>query len=128
MSLKISFLICVCVFLTFAQEGNNRRTIPQQNDNNQLTKSLVSSLNKQTIGPDDFWTELNPEVPLVSYWGVEFVTPELGWAVGQQGAIIKTTNGGEEWIDKSFSNMTDLLRLDSYNGEVVIVAGEQGII
>jgi photosystem II stability/assembly factor-like uncharacterized protein len=128
MVLKISFLLCVCAFLTFAQENNYRRVIQQQTVNNQLTKSLVIPINKQTIGPDDFWTELNPKVPLVSYWGVEFVTPELGWAVGQQGAIIKTTNGGEEWIDKSFSNMTDLLRLDSYNGEVVIVAGEDGII
>jgi len=107
---------------------NYRRTLPQQTDNDQLTKFPVFPLNKQTTGTDDFWTVLNPKIQFVRYNSIDFVNPDTGWAVGMNGAIIITTDGGKNWLDRSFPTNTHLFRLDSYNGQVVIISGHEGII
>ncbi len=44
------------------------------------------------------WTELSPGVPRVDYLGIHFVNPDTGWACGDLGTIIKSTNGGSHWI------------------------------
>ncbi len=74
------------------------------------------------------WTELNPKVPRVTYFGVHFVNKDTGWAVGDLGALIKTTNGGENWKTISTILTTPLLKVRSYNGQTVIVSGYDGII
>ncbi len=38
-----------------------------------------------------------------------FVNPNLGWAVGSEGTILKTTNGGDHWALKSSGVTSDLL-------------------
>lgn len=38
------------------------------------------------------------QVPVsVTLTGVQFVGPKLGWAVGHQGVVLNTTDGGEHW-------------------------------
>ncbi|MBT8381027.1 MAG: hypothetical protein KJO59_01570, partial [Ignavibacteria bacterium] len=124
-------LILVFFFCLFAQEKEERKEYYKHNrqflDYNQPFNELNSPYNLKS-NTNDVWTELNPKVPRVSYWCTDFVTAEIGWAVGEQGAIIKTTNGGNEWIDVSFNTSADLLRMDSYDGNIVIIAGEGGII
>ena len=39
-----------------------------------------------------------------------FLTPEIGWAVGANGAIIETSNGGENWEIVGSGLTTSLLR------------------
>lgn len=39
--------------------------------------------------------------------GVSFVNENLGWAVGDQGTIITTTDGGYNWTDQSMDEMSD---------------------
>lgn len=74
------------------------------------------------------WTELNPNVPRVDYIGVDFINPDTGWAVGLWGAVIKTTNGGQNWTTLESPTGEILLKVSSYNGQVVIAVGHNGTI
>ncbi|MGE0824894.1 MAG: YCF48-related protein [Candidatus Binatia bacterium] len=35
--------------------------------------------------------------PLPSLYGIYFISPQQGWAVGQEGAIVRTLDGGRQW-------------------------------
>jgi photosystem II stability/assembly factor-like uncharacterized protein len=74
------------------------------------------------------WTELNPKVPRVNYIGIDFVDSLTGWAVGANGAIIKTTDGGKNWETKQSGVTNILTHVNSYNGSVVIAVGFGGKI
>jgi len=95
--------------------GWNRGTFPK------------GQVGKVTAGTG-VWTELNPKVPRVDYLGLHFVNKDTGWASGGSGAIIKTTNGGDDWTIAETPVNNLLLKTHSYNGEVVIVTGYDGII
>ncbi len=79
-------------------------------------------------GGTGVWTELNPKVPRVDYIGIHFVNPDTGWAVGDLGALIKTTNGGETWKTIETNTTLPILKIRSYNGQVVIASGYDGLI
>lgn len=74
------------------------------------------------------WTELNPKVPRVDYLGIGFVNKDTGWAVGDLGALIKTTDGGDNWTVSETNTITPLLKVRSYNGQTVIASGFDGLI
>lgn len=74
------------------------------------------------------WTELNPRIPRVTYFGVHFINPDTGWVVGNLGAIIKTIDGGENWTFSETNTTTLLLKVHSFDGLVVIATGYDGII
>ncbi|HEX7357206.1 MAG TPA: hypothetical protein VF270_05835, partial [Ignavibacteriaceae bacterium] len=113
----ILFLILICFsYNLFAQDYNKfnlnsdttkpvqyRRTIePTENQQSYEQKYFGKDINeiKRSLFPLEstgIWTELNPKVPRVDYIGVHFVNKDKGWACGDLGAIIKTTNGGQDW-------------------------------
>lgn len=74
------------------------------------------------------WTEVSPGVPRVTYIGVYFINSDIGWIVGDLGAIIKTVNGGNGWTISETNTTTLLLKVHSYNGQIVIVTGYDGLI
>jgi len=74
------------------------------------------------------WTELNPKVPRVDYLGINFVNKDTGWAVGDLGALIKTTDGGTSWTISETNTTTPILKVRSYDGQVVIASGFGGKI
>jgi len=74
------------------------------------------------------WTELNPKVPRVDYLGIQFVNKDTGWAVGDLGALIKSTDGGSSWTVSETNTTTPLLKVRSHNGQVVIASGFGGLI
>ncbi len=74
------------------------------------------------------WTELNPKVPRVDYIGLHFINADTGWACGGSGAIIKTTNGGDDWTIAETPTTNLLLKIHSYNGQLVICTGYDGLI
>jgi photosystem II stability/assembly factor-like uncharacterized protein len=84
-------------------------------------------LNKQTTGTG-VWTELNPKVPRVDYIGVHFVNKDTGWACGDLGALIKTTDGGNTWTVSQTNTTTPILKVKSFNGQIVIATGYDGLI
>ena len=69
------------------------------------------------------WTELNPNIPAVDYLGVHFINIDTGWACGDYGRIIKTTNGGKSWFMASTPVNQLLLKIHSFDGQTVIAAG-----
>ena len=75
------------------------------------------------------WTEVHPLIPRVIYWGVHFVNENTGWAVGEGGTVIKTTNGGQKWIwyESGVENTLKTVAAVN-NGQRVIAAGDGGII
>ncbi|MCE7855648.1 MAG: T9SS C-terminal target domain-containing protein [Ignavibacteria bacterium CHB3] len=89
--------------------------------------SGTNHLNKITTGTG-VWTELNPKVPRVTYLGLHFVNKDTGWACGQSGAVIKTMDGGSSWTILSTPVTNLLLKTHSYNGQIVLVTGYDGII
>ncbi|MBV6418825.1 MAG: Ycf48-like protein [Ignavibacteriaceae bacterium] len=74
------------------------------------------------------WTELNPGVPRVTYFGVHFVNPDTGCVVGDLGSVIKTMNGGDDWTISETNTTTLILKVHSFNGQVVVAPGFDGLI
>ncbi|MFZ2324642.1 MAG: YCF48-related protein [Ignavibacteriaceae bacterium] len=74
------------------------------------------------------WTELNPKVPRVDYIGVFFINKDTGWACGANGTVIKTINGGEGWSVSETNIALPILKVKSFNGQIVIAAGYDGLI
>src|SRR5574338_1437231 len=74
------------------------------------------------------WTELNPGVPRVDYFGIDFVNKDTGWACGDLGTIILSTDKGINWTTEETNTTIPLLKIGSYNGEIVISTGYDGMI
>ncbi len=74
------------------------------------------------------WTELNPKVPRVDYLGIQFVNKDTGWAVGDLGTLIKSTDGGNSWTVSETNTTTPILKVRSFDGQVVIASGFGGKI
>ena len=99
----------------------NHKNIPEYDPS-------LMPLNYNSKTSTGVWTELNPKVPRVNYLGIDFIDSLTGWAVGANGAIIKTTNGGEDWSIAETPVTNLLLKIHSYNGQTVIATGYDGII
>jgi photosystem II stability/assembly factor-like uncharacterized protein len=127
--LLILFLLFISICPTlFSQDFNN-----QLNDDSLVVKPdyrnhINISEYDLTLMPLDMqangtgvWTELNPKVPRVDYYSVYFKDKLNGFAVGEFGAIVKTSDGGVTWVDKSYSTSRTLLRISGRENFVVVV-------
>jgi len=63
---------------------------------------------------------------------VFFVTPDLGWAVGNQGRVLKSTDGGVSWaVQTNISTqapLNDVFFLDTQRGFIVGGPAHEGIV
>jgi photosystem II stability/assembly factor-like uncharacterized protein len=97
-------------------------------------KKSLYPLGYGTSHPDEatsgtgVWTELNPKVPRVDYLGIHFVNPDTGWACGDLGTVIKSIDGGSSWTVEQTNTTTPILKVNSYNGNIVIACGFGGLI
>ena len=110
----------------FAQNDSIKPDYRNRTNIHEYDPSLMPlNYNNRSTG---VWTELNPNVPRVDYLSVDFVGNDTGWAVGANGAIIKTTDAGNKWktINSNITNV--LLNVNSFNGSVVIATGFNGTI
>ncbi len=74
------------------------------------------------------WTPLNSGTSQHLH-GVEFVDPNTGWVVGNEGMILKTTDGGVRWTPQvSGVNNTYLSRVRFVNASTGWVVGGSGTI
>ncbi len=85
-----------------------------------------NKLSKATAGTGT-WTELNPKVPRVDYLCIHFANIDTGWAVGVEGTIIRTTDGGKKWetIERPVNEI--LLNINSWKN-IVIITGFNGTV
>lgn len=76
----------------------------------------------------EVWTELHPKVPRVNYWGVHFVNNDTGVAVGERGAVIRTTDGGGKWLNVNTPFNKTFRGIGGHSEGRIIAAGDSGII
>ncbi len=142
---KISFLFLIILLpncLSTAQQQDTTDIIPVQYRRGVELQNGYQTYQQKYSGKDladekrrlfplqstGVWTELNPKVPRVDYIGIHFVNVDTGWAVGDLGALIKTTDGGLNWITEETNTTTPLLKVNSFNGQIVIASGFSGLI
>lgn len=89
-----------------------------------LLVSLVFS--NFTNAQDWYWQNPKPQGNLLQ--SVKFIDSNIGFAVGSLGTILKTTNGGNNWIIK-YSGVTNQLNSVSFiNSTIGFVVGINGTI
>jgi photosystem II stability/assembly factor-like uncharacterized protein len=72
--------------------------------------------------PSSNWQMQNPTLPECNLKKVFFLNDSLGWIAGDNGTILKTTNGGSLWTIKDFitnQNLNGIHFSDSFHGCVV---------
>ena len=77
-----------------------------------------------------FWQNPTPQGNYLN--DVKFISPNTGWAVGSLGTIIKTTNGGANWVEQIMpgtSGQRDLKIVgnDVYTATVPVTGGLTGL-
>jgi photosystem II stability/assembly factor-like uncharacterized protein len=71
------------------------------------------------------WSWLNPLPQLNDLYDIKFVDDNTGYAVGNSGTIIKTTNGGINWFFCSEQRCGLLRQLNIINQNVIYAGGDQ---
>jgi photosystem II stability/assembly factor-like uncharacterized protein len=61
-------------------------------------------------------------------YDIDFINENVGWAVGQYGHILKTTNGGEIWSHQNSNVSQELNDVEFKNENEGWVVGLGGII
>ncbi|QLQ05319.1 MAG: hypothetical protein HZY76_03875 [Anaerolineae bacterium] len=59
---------------------------------------------------------------------IDFVTPQIGWAVGKSGHLMRTTNGGESWFFQQTSPAVDVEAVDFIDSNLGWLVGAEGRI
>lgn len=130
-SLKFNFLLALLLALLLLPSMNYA-----QQEERSVQPGLTRDYSLFPLQSTGIWTEVHPLIPRVDYWGIDFANADLptgqartGWAVGEGGAVIKTTNGGQKWIWYESGVENTLRTVASVNnGQRVIAAGDGGII
>jgi len=63
-----------------------------------------------------------------SYWDIDFPTGTTGWAVGDAGTILKTSDGGATWTKQASGVSAQLTALDFVTARVGFAVGSNGRI
>lgn len=79
-------------------------------------------------GPWNGWVYQDPFPTMDTLLSVKFVTPEIGWVVGERGAILHTESGGNEWEYQDSGTENDLKSVTFVNKQVGWVVGNGGVI
>ena len=91
-----------------------------------LVLTIAILLLCNTANAQWFWQNPLPQGHLLK--SVKFVSSNIGWAVGESGALIKTTNGGETWLVQPTGINNTLSSVDFADENNGIVVGTFGII
>lgn len=86
----------VLVFSIFISACNNKT------ENNPVEPNLPGN-----------WEAMNTGTSSALY-DVKFINNSTGWAAGESGLIIRTTDGGLSWVNQYFNNDIYILGLDFF--------------
>jgi len=81
---------------------------------------IGTNLNAQSF---DSWELQNPYPTAVSLYDIQFKDENTGWAVGDFGTILKTTDGGETWQKQNTGSTGWFSHIDVYDENIVYVSG-----
>jgi photosystem II stability/assembly factor-like uncharacterized protein len=59
---------------------------------------------------------------------VTFLTPQIGWAIGDQGTIVRTTDGGTRWEYVPSGTTSDLYGITFISDQVGWIVGDNGTV
>ena len=92
-----------------------------------LTISLLTLIvNISFSQPGWFWQNPLPQGNHLR--DVKFINTTTGWAVGDYGTIIRTTNGGTNWILQSSGTTNDLFGVSFIDANIGTAVGDYGTI
>lgn len=74
------------------------------------------------------WVIINPQPQNNSLFRVQLVSNTIGWAVGDQGTIIKTSDGGASWIQQNSGTTKALYGVSFVNENFGTAVGDAGTI
>jgi photosystem II stability/assembly factor-like uncharacterized protein len=74
------------------------------------------------------WTNQNPVPNGNDLWSTFFVDDNIGWIVGSDGFIKKTTNSGLDWIQQNSGTTLTLKSIQFINLNTGWICGEGGLI
>lgn len=72
------------------------------------------------------WSRLISYMPILN--NISFITPEIGFAVGQHGTLLKTINGGNDWTAPSTGRTENLLSIHFNSVKNGCVVGSNGLV
>lgn len=64
----------------------------------------------------------------IDVWAVDFVTSELGYLCGENGLVMKTTNGGQSWTAQNSWVTSRLYDIKFLNADSGLIAGASGLV
>lgn len=79
----------------------------------------------QKAAPNGTW-ETRASGVKADLFGISFATPAVGWAVGQSGTVLRTTDGGATWTRMPSPTTEDLIRVGAINEAKVNVITRSG--
>ena len=87
---------------------------------------LFFTINFSNLYAQWFWQNPLPQGNTLN--SVDFVNSEVGWAVGDDGTILKTTNGGIDWMLQHSGLSTRLISVHFVDTFTGIAVGDEGTI
>lgn len=90
--------------------------------------SCDKSVLEEPLAPASPYKVLEDETTLISSRNVQFVTNQIGYAVGDAGKIIKTSDGGVNWDEQVANATTAFWGVYFINEKVGWITGAGGVI
>ena len=78
--------------------------------------------------PSEGWYRQAPGLVVDGFLDIDFVNADQGWAVGEEGAIFRTTDGGRTWQSLESGFLTTMLSVDFMDDSTGVVVGALGQI
>ena len=88
---------------------------------------MLFTINCSLLCPRD-WFWLNPKTSVNGLNSIKFVNTDTGFAVGQNGTILKTTDGGNKWISHDSLTSKNLNSIFFVNSKVGYIVGDSGVV
>jgi len=82
----------------------------------------------QTLPADGSWQELSPAPQSNTLRSIYFTTSSVGWAAGDSGTIIKTSDGGATWSQQTSGTTNNLNCIRFVDSNTGWAAGKSGVI
>jgi photosystem II stability/assembly factor-like uncharacterized protein len=83
---------------------------------------------KATNSANDNWTRQGENVTQENLQEIYFLDANEGWAVGENGVILVTTDGGSNWTKQTSGTSQHLYALQSIAGDSVVAGGAAGTV
>ena len=92
-----------------------------------LLVTLLLTLLGYNIVQSQDWININSPVS-IDLTKVKFLNSSIGLAVGREGVVLKTTNGGISWVQKNINQTTHLSDVCFIGNQIVLASGIDAIL